>query len=112
MDTFTESSAWIVVLTTASSEAEAEKIGEALVDAGLAACVAIAPIRSIYRWQGEVCKETEWQLAIKTRKDAFSAIAQKVKDLHSYDVPELIALPIVNGSLPYLNWIDRQVEQS
>ncbi|PZO15785.1 MAG: divalent-cation tolerance protein CutA [Leptolyngbya foveolarum] len=103
---------WVAILTTASSEAEAEKLATALVDSRLAACITITPIRSIYRWQGELCKEAEWQLTIKTRLDAFGAIAQKIKALHSYEVPELIALPLIAGSPDYLNWIDQQLQLS
>lgn len=107
-----DTSKWIVVLTTASSEAEAEALSEALIDSKLAACITISPIRSIYRWQNKICKETEWQLVIKTRQNAFDTLAQKVQELHSYDIPELIALPVVEGSSDYLNWVDQQLERS
>ena len=103
---------WIVVLTTTSSEAEAEKLSESIVSKNLAACVAISPVRSIYRWQGKLCKEPEWQLAIKTRQDIFERLSQTIEALHSYDTPEIIALPILAGSSDYLNWIDQQVNSS
>ena len=105
-----DQSAYAIVLTTASSEAEAETLSTALIAARLAACVNVAPIRSIYHWQGEVHNEAEWQLIIKTRLDAFDAIAQKIKELHSYEVPELIALPLATGSPDYLSWIDQQLQ--
>lgn len=102
----------VVVLTTVSSEADAEQLATALVKDQLAACVAIAPIRSIYRWQNKLCKDTEWQLAIKTRQDAFTPLAKRIQELHSYELPEIIALPIVEGAPEYLNWIDQQLHPS
>lgn len=94
-----------VVLVTASSEAEAERIAEALVEAKLAACVNFLPIRSVYTWKGEVCRDEEWQLVIKTCLQNFSSLETKIRSLHSYETPEIIALPIVAGSQPYLQWI-------
>ena len=105
-----DQSAYAIVLTTASSKTEAETLATALIEARLAACVNITPLRSIYRWQGEVHNEAEWQLTIKTRLDVFDAIAQKIKALHSYEVPELIALPLTTGSPDYLSWIDQQLQ--
>jgi periplasmic divalent cation tolerance protein len=98
-----------IVFVTAASQAEAERIAEALVSDQLAACVSLMPIRSIYTWKGEVCRDQEWQLMIKTRLDRFSMLAEKVRALHSYETPEIIALPIVAGSQPYLQWIAAQV---
>jgi len=96
----------IVVLVTCGSEDEAIKIANALVEEHLAACVnLIAPIRSIYRWEGKIWDEKEWLLIIKTQKDRFEELEKKVKSLHSYSVPEIISLPIVEGSSAYLNWI-------
>jgi periplasmic divalent cation tolerance protein len=98
-----------VVLVTASSVEEAETIANALVEAKLAACVSIMPIQSIYAWQGQKCKEQEWQLLIKTDLGQFSTLETKIRELHSYQVPEIIALPIVVGSQPYLQWISKQL---
>ncbi|MUG92124.1 divalent cation tolerance protein CutA [Scytonema sp. UIC 10036] len=98
-----------VVLVTASSVEEAETIANALVEAKLAACVSIMPIHSIYTWQGQKHKEQEWQLLIKTDLGLFSTLEKKVRELHSYQVPEIIALPVVAGSQPYLQWISEQV---
>ena len=96
----------IVVIVTASNEEEAAKIGKALVDERLAACANIVPnIRSIYRWEGKVQDEPEALMLIKTTEDMFEALAARVKELHSYSVPEIIALPIGAGSTDYLNWI-------
>ncbi len=94
-----------VVLVTASSQAEAERIASALVEAKLAACVNLMPIRSVYTWQGEICSDEEWQLVIKTCLHHFSKLEAKVRSLHSYETPEIIALPILAGSPPYLQWI-------
>lgn len=98
-----------LVLVTASSQSEGEAIAQALLQFKLAACVSLMPIRSLYTWKGEVHNEAEWQLMIKTDLRKFSQIAAKVRELHSYEVPEVIALPIVMGSQPYLNWISDQV---
>ena len=96
----------IVVLVTCSSEEEALKIGNALVEAHVAACVnLVAPIRSIYRWEGKIWDEKECLLIIKTQKQRFEELQKKVKSLHSYSVPEIISLPITEGSSAYLNWI-------
>jgi periplasmic divalent cation tolerance protein len=96
----------IVVLVTCGSEEEALKIANFLVEAHLAACVnLVAPIRSVYRWEGKVWDEKEWLLVIKTQKDRFEELEKKVKTLHSYSVPEIISLPVTEGSLAYLNWI-------
>ena len=96
----------IVVLVTCGSEDEAIKIANALVEEHLAACVnLIAPIRSIYRWEGKIWDEKEWLLIIKTQKDRFEELEKKVKSLHSYSVPEIISLPVTEGSSAYLNWI-------
>ena len=98
-----------VVLVSASSRSEAEAIAKSLVESQLAACVSIAPIHSIYTWQGELHSEDEWQLLIKTDLTKFEALETKVRSLHSYEVPEIIALPIVAGSRPYLHWISEQI---
>jgi len=97
----------IVVLVTCGSEEEATKIANSLVEEGVAACVnIISPVRSIYRWEGKIWDEKEWVLIIKTQKKRFEELQKKVKSLHSYSVPEVIALPIVEGSAPYLKWLE------
>ena len=96
----------IVVYITASSEEEAAKIAHSLVEAKLAACVNIVKnIRSIYTWQGKVEDEAEVLMIAKTQKKHFSALSSKVKELHSYSVPEIIALPIIDGAEDYLKWL-------
>ncbi len=96
----------IVVFITASSEDEAANIARALVEGNLAACVNIVRnLRSIYIWQGKVEDESEVLMIVKTQKKLFNSLAQKVRELHSYSVPEIIALPIVDGSEDYLKWL-------
>lgn len=102
---------YIVVLVTATSAEEAEAIAHMLVESRLAACVNVFPIRSTYRWQGQVHHDEEWQLTIKTERSQFESLAQAIGEHHSYEVPEIIALPIVAGSQPYLNWMGEQVGQ-
>ena len=101
----------IVVLVTCGSEEEAVKIANSLVEERLAACVnMISPVRSIYRWEGKIWDEREWMLIIKTQKRRFEDLEKKVKSLHSYTVPEIIALPIIEGSASYLNWLEENTE--
>lgn len=101
----------IVILVTCGSEEEAVKISNALVEEHLAACVNLfSPVRSIYRWEGKIWDEKEWLLVIKTQRKKFSEIERRVKSLHSYSVPEIIALPIVEGSEAYLNWINENTK--
>jgi periplasmic divalent cation tolerance protein len=97
----------LVVFVTCGSEEECLKIAHALVQERLAACVNLmSPIRSIYRWEGKICDEKEWLLVIKTQTARFDDLEKRVKALHSYSVPEIIALPIVTGSPSYLNWLE------
>lgn len=97
----------IVIFTTCASEEEALKIAHALVEECLAGCVSIAsPVHSVYRWEGKICDEKEWVLIIKTGRERFEELERKIKSLHSYSVPEIICLPIVGGSLDYLEWLE------
>ncbi|WP_017302499.1 divalent-cation tolerance protein CutA [Nodosilinea nodulosa] len=98
-----------IVLVTAGSEAEADRLAHYLVEARLAACVSLFPMRSLYRWQGEVQREAEWQLIIKTDLSQFEALSQAIIQHHSYEVPEIIALPIADGLPTYLSWLQAQV---
>ena len=101
----------IVVLSTAGTAKEAQNLARALVEARLAACVNIVPqIRSIYRWQGAIHDDAEFLLIIKTTRDLFPQVQLTITELHSYTVPESIALPIVDGSAAYLEWIGRETE--
>jgi periplasmic divalent cation tolerance protein len=96
----------VLVLVTAPSEEEAAKMAKALVEERLAACANIVKgVRSIYRWEGEVQDDPEVLMLIKTTGERFEALKSRVKALHSYSVPEVIALPIVKGLEAYLEWI-------
>ena len=95
-----------VVLVTVASLAQGQAIAAELIQAKLAACVNLFPIESIYFWQGEIQQDREYQLVIKTDLSKFAELEAQVKALHSYEVPEIIALPIVEGSQPYLNWLE------
>ena len=100
----------IVVLSTCGSEEEAREIARGLVEKRLAACVNVTPgIRSIYHWQGAIEEDSEYLLAIKSRRDLFEQLRAQLEKAHSYDVPEVIALPVVDGSAAYLNWMDREL---
>jgi periplasmic divalent cation tolerance protein len=95
-----------IVLTTAGSEDEAHKIAHYLVEQKLAACVNMIPrIESIYRWQGKVESSQEWLLTIKTDAGKFTAVRDAIGKLHSYDLPECIAVNVEDGSSEYLQWL-------
>ncbi|MBF2025459.1 MAG: divalent-cation tolerance protein CutA [Oscillatoriales cyanobacterium C42_A2020_001] len=94
-----------VVLVTAPSRAQAAAIAKTLVELKLAACVNLLPICSIYTWQGDLQTEEEWQLLIKSELSKFVELEAKLRAIHPYEVPEIIALPILAGSQPYLQWI-------
>ena len=100
----------IVVLTTCDSKKRADKLARHLVKQRVAACVNVLPkARSIYRWKEKVEEASEWMLVIKSRRDLFAALRTEIEKLHTYEVPELIALPIVDGSESYLAWFDAQL---
>ena len=96
----------IQVQTTAGSEDEAERISAALVERRLAACVQVAgPIASRYRWQGEIETASEWICVAKTEASRYAELEAAIRELHSYDEPEIVATPIVAGSAGYLAWL-------
>jgi periplasmic divalent cation tolerance protein len=96
----------VVVLVTVGSRSDADRIAEALVGEQLAACVNIVgPIRSVYRWENRIQRDDELLLVIKTRAAHFDALAARITALHSYQTPEVIALPITAGAAPYLQWL-------
>ena len=96
----------IVILTTCPDEATASRLGRDLVESGLAACVSrVGPVHSIYRWQGAIQDEPEVLLVIKTVSTRYSELEMRLKSLHPYEVPEIIALPVVAGSADYLSWL-------
>jgi periplasmic divalent cation tolerance protein len=100
-----------LVLTTCGSVEEARRIANALVEGQLAACVNIVPqIESVYRWEGKVETANEWLLVIKTTSTVFERLRKALTELHSYELPECIALDIADGSKPYLDWISASVK--
>lgn len=100
----------IIVLMTAAHLEEAESIAQELVNKQLAACVNIVPnIVSIYRWKHQVCRDPEALMIAKTTRERFAQLEQAVRHGHSYEVPEIIALPIVDGSSSYLSWLIESV---
>jgi periplasmic divalent cation tolerance protein len=107
--THTAVKSYCLVLVSASSEGEAMAIAQALVYEKLAACVSLMPIKSIYAWQDQIQSESEWQLMIKTTQSRFEALQSRVIELHSYEVPEILAIPVQDGSAAYLSWIDANV---
>ena len=103
----------IVVLSACDSEEQAARLARHLVELRLAACVNIVPgARSIYRWKGTIEETSEWLLVIKSRRDLFSSISSEIAKTHSYEVPELLALPVVEGAVGYLEWMDRELAPS
>jgi len=99
-------SIYTLVITTVATEQQANDLARSIVSAGLAACVQIQSIRSVYRWRGEVQAEPEYQLMIKTAEHQFSNLEQHIKANHSYATPEIVKLPLTGGSIEYLAWID------
>lgn len=100
----------LIILTTAGSEAEAQKIANQLVERRLAACVNIIPrIHSVYRWQRKVDAAEEFLLLIKTTKSRTAEVQAVIRELHSYDLPEFVVISIEDGSAEYLEWIEKSV---
>jgi len=100
----------IVVISACGSEEEAARIANKLIDAHLAACVNLIPkIRSFYRWRGKVEDSAEWMLIIKTSRDCFEPLRTVLEAAHSYELPEVLALPVLDGSPSYLAWIDGEL---
>ena len=101
----------IVVLSTCASAEEAERLARRVIDERLAACVnVLSPVRSFYRWKGEIEDSAEWLLIIKSTRDKFDALRAALESAHTYEVPEVIAIPVVEGSPNYLAWIDRELQ--
>ena len=103
----------VVVTMTAPNADEALKIARALVKDRLAACAQVVPgLTSVYRWKGEVCEDPELMLVIKTVSALLPRVEARIKELHSYDVPEIIALSVAGGSQDYLGWLVEQASAS
>jgi len=102
---------YIQISTTTETKEQAEKIAQYLVEQKLAACVQITgPIESTYRWEEKVETANEWLCLIKTRGNLFDKVEAAIKRMHSYETPEIIAVPIAKGSKEYLNWLDNELE--
>ena len=102
---------FLQVQTTTSSRAEAERISDAVIEKKLAACVQIVgPITSRYRWEGKVNRDEELLLIVKTRRSLFSGLQKRVAELHSYEVPEIIAIDIDRGSRAYLGFLNKNLK--
>ncbi len=96
----------VVIFITSPSRGEAKRLGCHLVSEGLAACVNIVPgLISLFRWEGKLHEEREFLLIVKSRTSCFKKLEKRVRELHSYSVPEVIGLPIVEGSKAYLQWV-------
>jgi len=95
----------VAITTACGSAEEAERIATALVEERLVACAQVQPVRSIYRWKGEIERADEWLVTAKTRFDLIEAVVECVRTLHGYDLPEAVAVPIVGGSTDYLAWV-------
>ncbi|MBI1897316.1 MAG: divalent-cation tolerance protein CutA [Acidobacteria bacterium] len=101
----------IVVFSNCASGEEAERVARALVEQRLAACVNIIPgVRSIYHWQGAIEEAGEWTLLIKTTRSRFERLEAALRRIHSYQVPEVIAVPVIAGAHSYLEWMDRELD--
>jgi periplasmic divalent cation tolerance protein len=102
----------IVVLSTCASAEEAEKIARRLIELRVAACVnVIGGARSFYRWDGAIQDSGEWLLMIKTSRARFDSLRAELERLHSYEVPEIVALPILDGAPNYLNWLEAELHE-
>ena len=100
----------LLVLTTIGSEKDAARLGRSLVERRLVACVnMVGPVRSVFLWKGKVEEESERLLLMKTRADRYAELETAIQELHPYDVPEVIAIPIDRGSQAYLSWVDENV---
>jgi periplasmic divalent cation tolerance protein len=104
---------YLMIFCTVPDPITAKKISRILVEEKLAACCNIVPgLNSIYRWENKIQDETELLLIIKTRQELFSELEQRVKNLHPYAVPEIIAMPILRGNIDYLKWMDENVKKN
>ena len=104
---------YVQVVTTVASQEDAERLARHVLAARLAACVQVdGPLTSFYHWQGKVEKDQEYRLHIKSRADLFTALVAEIKSIHSYDTPEILALPVLAGSQEYLAWLDEELNLS
>jgi len=100
-----------IILTSVGTEQQAVEISEELIDRHLATCVNIIPcLRSIYRWKGKVCEDSEYLLLVKTPKRKFEAVSEAIRAFHSYELPEILAIPVENAEQTFHQWVLRMVE--
>ena len=103
----------LVVVTTVGTEEEANQLAEELVARRHSACVNIVPVhRSVYRWQGKICDDREYLLVIKTQEEEYDAVEAAVKELHSYELPEILAFRVSRGDARFLDWITQSLDKS
>ncbi len=101
----------IQIITTTESKEDAEKIARVLIGKRLAACTQIiGPIKSVYRWKGETVEAEEWLCLIKTRSELYEPVEKEILEIHPYEVPEILAMPISAGYVRYLRWVDENTE--
>jgi len=95
-----------LVMTTVADESEAAALSRSLVEAGLAACVQIQPIRSVYRWKGELREDSEWRLTAKIMADRYPDVERHIRERHSYELPEIVSVRVEGGLPEYLRWLE------
>ncbi|MCX5206575.1 divalent-cation tolerance protein CutA [Streptomyces sp. NBC_00237] len=106
------SGAYAVLTTTTDSEAKADELAARVIDERLAACAQVYPVHSVYRWEGKVERAREWRVDFKTRGELVDELAARVGELHDYDVPEIVAVPVLAGSPAYLEWVAEQTREA
>jgi len=103
---------YVQVVTAVGNEEEAEKISQMVVEKRLAGCAqVIGPITSLYRWKGKIEKDKEWLCLIKTRTDLYQELESTIRKVHSYENPEILAVPIINGSKRYIDWLESELKK-
>ena len=102
----------VLVVTSVDSEAAAQAMARAVVAERLAACVQVAPVASVYRWGGGIEEAREWVCQMKTTPERIETLTARIRALHSYEVPEIIALPVLSGYPPYLQWVADSVGEA
>lgn len=103
---------YIQVFTTTGTREDAARIAEETVGKRFAACAqVIGPIRSTYRWKGEIESAEEWLCLLKSREELFPNLEKAIREIHPYEVPEILAMPVLTGHQPYLRWVDEELEK-
>ncbi|MDD1693541.1 MAG: divalent-cation tolerance protein CutA [Methanoregula sp.] len=101
----------ICVIYSTVPPSRSTDLAQRLLEKKLVACVNVMPVRSLYRWKGESCDDEEHLLIIKTRKDLVDTVIRALRDMHPYEVPEIIALPVIAGHLPYIGWVHEETRE-